>query len=134
MISLSVVKVRVGDKKYLMTRCELEQVRAIMAYVHTADARASEKRLQEVLATKHTFANGKKYALVLDTVKITEEFYVWSSRHSLSMNEVAQIKKLISCAITAPNTMLLFPDYIVISPVPPPVIKPARKRKKNGTK
>jgi hypothetical protein len=138
MISLSVVKIKVSDEKCLLTRYELDQVRTLLCAIKSDDPKATRVRMEEVMASKHTFENKKEYTLSLDTVKLGDVFYVWSTRHALTEKTTAQISKLITCAISAPNTLLVFPDYIVISDVPPtPTSKPkpkAKRKKKDGTK
>ena len=129
MISLSVIKIKMGDDKYLMTRNELNQIRKLLT-IKPSDPKAAPARLQDIITGKHTLENGKKYTLSLDTVKITDTFYVWNTRKKLTAAESEHIIKLINCAISAPNTLLAFPDYIVISDTPPAAPKPKVKRKK----
>jgi hypothetical protein len=134
MISLSVVKIKVGDEKYLLTRHELNQVRALMMSIKSDDPQETKTRLATIMKGKHTFESGKEYSLALDSVKIDATFYVWNTHRPLNGLETAHIIKLINCAISAPNTLLAFPDYIVISDVPPTLpVKPKAKRKKKAT-
>jgi hypothetical protein len=133
MISLSVVKIKVKDDKYMLTRHELDQVRKLMHSIKAADPKETKKNLDAVLGVKQHFENKKEYSLVLDTIKFGEVFYVWSTRQPLNQQETEHITKTVLCALSAPNTLLTFPDYIMISSTPPPArtkVKPRAKRKK----
>ena len=138
MISLSVIKVKISDKKYLMSRADLDQVRALITETKADDNKETQKRLDAVLAGKHVLNSKVKYTLELTTINLTQEvFYICSTRSSLNMRQVEHMSKVVRCAITAPNTLLVFPDYIVVSDTPPVNIvapKKQRRGKKNGDK
>lgn len=135
MISLSVVKIRLKDSSYRIARKELEQVRDLLHGIQTGDPRRADTRLAEVLKQKHQFSNRRQYTLFLDTIKVGDVFYVWSTRHVLTAQESEHISKLLGCAMSSPNSLLVFPDYIMISMEPPPDSKsttpvPVRPKKR----
>lgn len=135
MISISVIKVKVEKPKYILHRKDLEQIKELLHSARSATDQAADKRIEEILATPHML-NGKiKYTLSHEAVNLNgENIYIYSTLHQLKPEDVTRMIKLVKCAIQAPNTLLVFPDYIVISDTPPDpaaLPKDKKRRKKN---
>ena len=135
MISLSVVKVKFRDKKFMMTRAALDHIRGLLTSVRGASDKDAQTQLDGILAAKHELPDTHTpYTLSLDTVKLNSDvIYVYSTIHTLNQRETDRLVKIVNCAITAPNTLLVFPDYIVISDTPAPDAA-APKTRKRGKK
>ena len=128
MVSLSVIKVKIPNAKYLMSRADLDFVREQLTAAKADSTAATKENLDSVLGGKHKLPNGTAYTLKLAAVTIDPAlFYVYSTRHCLNQATTARLINLVRCAITASNTLLVFPDYIVISTTPEPVKKRSTK-------
>ena len=53
MISLSVVKVKFRDKKFMMTRAALDHIRGLLTSVRGASDKDAQTQLDGILAAKH---------------------------------------------------------------------------------
>ena len=131
MISLSVIKIKVANKKLLLTRADLDHIRGVITNAKAHSDKDTQQRLDAVLAAKYTLPSGTVCTLSLDTVKLNSDvIYVYSTRHVLNQNETARLIKVVNCAMSAPNTLLVFPDYIVVSDTPPPDPSAPKSRKR----
>lgn len=137
MITLSVVKIKVKNKSYILSRKDLEQVRSLLNDVYRDSSKEMHKELTSVLASSHALSNRVKYTLQLDEIKLEDgaQFHIYSIRHKLSISQAAHMIKMVQCAINAPNTMIVLPDYIVVSENPPPedlkLPQPKKRKKKD---
>jgi hypothetical protein len=132
MISLSVIKVKFRDKTHLMTRAALDHIREQITSIKGETDKDTKDKLDIILKAKHKLPDNTPYSLVLDTVKLNSDvIYVYSTRHTLNQAETARLVKVVNCAMTAPNTLLVFPDYIVISDLPQEMTKTRKRGKKH---
>jgi hypothetical protein len=130
MISISVVKVLVKDTNYLLARHDLTQIRELLHSVRDESKKVTQSQLDEVFQVVHKLESGVSYKLSLDSVNLNPgPFFIYSKRHVLNQREIEHMSKLVRCAITAPNTLLVFPDYIVVSNDPPPPAEPTKRKR-----
>jgi len=133
MITLSVVKIKIPNKKALTTRADLDYIRGLITGVKAETDKDTQQNLNTVLAGKYKLPSGVRCTLSLDTVRLNSDFvYVYSTKHTLSRAETERLLKVVQCAMASPNTLLVFPDYIVISDTMPPDTK--LKSQKRGKK
>ena len=132
MISLSVIKVKVKPKSYILSCKDLHNIRELISGVRAANDKDTKERLDAMLAKTHSLDGKVKFTLRLDEVSIDpDNLYVTSSNAELSRQQMDYMVKLIRCALSASGTILVFPDYIHISSNPPDETKPKKRRKKD---